>query len=64
MGRLPQPAPAADQGNFESALVTEAGDSTYLLVGTADDDELAVVAGALSAQITANQTTNQSGASQ
>ncbi|WP_120339866.1 DUF4245 domain-containing protein [Cryobacterium soli] len=58
------PAPAADQGNFESALVTEAGDSTYLLIGTADDEELAVVAGALSGQITANQTADQSGASQ
>ena len=54
------PAPAEDRGNFESALVTEAGDSTYLLIGTAADDELAVLAGALSAQIIANQ----SGASQ
>ena len=49
------PAPAADQGNFESALVTEAGDSTYLLIGTASDQELTVLAGALSDQITANQ---------
>ncbi|MET0954535.1 MAG: DUF4245 domain-containing protein [Cryobacterium sp.] len=49
------PAPEADQGNFESALVTEAGDSSYLLIGTASDQELTVLAGALSDQITANQ---------
>lgn len=49
------PAPAADQGNFASALVTRAGDSTYLLIGTAADDELTVLATALSAPITSNQ---------
>jgi hypothetical protein len=49
------PAPPADQGNFEVALVTEAGISTYLLIGTAPDEELAVLAGALSGQIIAEQ---------
>jgi len=49
------PAPAADRGNFESALVTPSGASTYLLVGTASDEEMAVLAGALSEEITANQ---------
>lgn len=49
------PAPAADQGNFETALVTEAGDSNYLLTGTAPDDELAVLAGALADQIITEQ---------
>jgi hypothetical protein len=49
------PAPPADQGNFEVALVTEAGTSSYLLIGTAPDEELAVLAGALSGQIIAEQ---------
>ncbi|MCU1445909.1 DUF4245 domain-containing protein [Cryobacterium sp.] len=53
------PAPAADQGNFESALVTEAGASNYLLIGTAPDDELAVLAGALADQITAEQSSTE-----
>jgi hypothetical protein len=53
------PAPAEDQGNFESALVTEAGASSYLLIGTAPDDELAVVAGALAEQITTEQTSTE-----
>jgi hypothetical protein len=50
------PAPAADQGNFESALVTDAGASSYLLIGTAPDDEFAVLAGALADQISTEQT--------
>jgi hypothetical protein len=45
------PAPAEDRGNFETALVTEAGTSSYLLIGTAPDDEFAVLAGALAEQI-------------
>lgn len=49
------PAPAGDRGNFEVALVTEAGDSTYLLIGTASDQELAVLAGALAENIITNQ---------
>lgn len=43
--------PAADRGNFEYALVTASGASTYLLVGTASDDEFRVLAQALSAQV-------------
>lgn len=50
------PAPAEDRGNFESALVTEAGSSSYLLIGTAPDEEIAVLAGALTEQITAEKT--------
>jgi hypothetical protein len=49
------PAPADERGNFDSALVTEAGDSSYLLVGTASDEELAVLAGALAEQIGSEQ---------
>jgi hypothetical protein len=49
------PAPAADQGNFEVALVTEAGASSYLLIGTAPDEELSLLAGALAGQITTEQ---------
>ena len=55
------PAPAEDQGNFESALVTEAGASTYLLVGTAPDEELALLAGALTGPITEQSSTEQDG---
>jgi hypothetical protein len=47
-------APEKDRGNFESALVTSAAGSTYLLVGTAGDDEFADLAGVLAEQITAN----------
>ena len=54
------PAKAEDQGNFESALVTEAGANTYLLIGTADDEELAIVAGALSEQISSTSTSGDS----
>jgi len=49
------PAPEADRGNFESALVTEAGASSYLLIGTASDEEFAVLAGALAEPITTEQ---------
>jgi hypothetical protein len=53
------PAPAEDQGNFEAALVTEAGASTYLLIGTAPDEELAILAGTLTEQITEQTSTEQ-----
>lgn len=43
--------PATDRGNFDYALVTMAGTSTYLLVGTAPEGEFAVLARALSGQI-------------
>ncbi|TFD88063.1 DUF4245 domain-containing protein [Cryobacterium lactosi] len=46
------PAPQEDRGNFESALVTEAGASSYLLIGTASDEEFSVLAGALAEPIT------------
>ncbi|HSP75919.1 MAG TPA: DUF4245 domain-containing protein [Cryobacterium sp.] len=52
-------APEGDRGNFESALVTTAGDSTYLLVGTADDEQLAVLAEVLADQISSNNTGGQ-----
>jgi hypothetical protein len=43
-----------DRGNFDYALVTASGHSTYLLVGTATEAEFAVLAHALTAQISAN----------
>lgn len=49
------PAPQEDRGNFDSALVTEAGESSYLLIGTASDEEFAVLAGALADPITTEQ---------
>jgi hypothetical protein len=49
------PAQAEDRGNFESALVTEAGASTFLLIGTADDEELSVLAGAVADHISTTQ---------
>ena len=58
------PAPTEDRGNFESALVTEAGASSYLLIGTAPDDEFAVLAGALAEQITTEQVTEQDGSTE
>lgn len=53
------PAPAADQGNFVSALVTEAGASSYLLIGTASDEEFGVLAGALAPQISTEQSSTE-----
>ncbi|MFT2815705.1 DUF4245 domain-containing protein [Leifsonia sp. A12D58] len=47
--------PEDDRGNFEYALVTAAGNSTYLLIGTADETEFAVLASALSDDILSNQ---------
>lgn len=43
-----------DQGNFEYALVTVAGDSTYLLLGTADPVEFAELARVSAPEILAN----------
>lgn len=47
-------APENERGNFDYALVTEAGASTYLLIGTADDAEFEELAGALAESITRN----------
>lgn len=59
------PAPADERGNFDAALVTEAGDSSYLLIGTAPDEEFAVLAGALAEQISTESTsTDQSSTEQ
>ena len=52
-------APEDDRGNFESALVTTSGDSTYLLVGTADDEEFAALAEVIAEQISSNKTEGQ-----
>ena len=52
-------APEDDRGNFESALGTTAGDSTYLLVGTADDEEFAALAEVIAEQISSNKTEGQ-----
>lgn len=46
--------PEEDRGNFEYALVTESGDSTYLLVGTAVESEFRVLAEALAPHITSD----------
>jgi hypothetical protein len=47
-------ASADDRGNFDYALVSTAGRSTYLLVGTAEESEFRALAGALATQIEAN----------
>ena len=47
-------APAADRGNFDYALVTTAGPSTYLLIGTAPTDDFETLATALAANIAQN----------
>ena len=46
-------APEDDRGNFDYALVTTAGRSTYLLIGTAESDEFEVLASALATDIRA-----------
>lgn len=43
-------------GNVEYAMSTESGNSTFVLFGTAADEEFLVVASALTDQILANQT--------
>ena len=47
-------APEDDRGNFDYALITTAGRSTYLLIGTAESDEFEVLASALATDIRAN----------
>ena len=47
-------APAADRGNFDYALVTTAGQSTYLLIGTAPTGDFETLATALAANIAQN----------
>ena len=47
-------APVADRGNFDYALVTTAGASTYLLVGTAQTDDFETIATALAANVALN----------
>ncbi len=49
-------APREDRGNFDYALATAAGTSTYLLVGTADESEFVALARALAANIHTNGT--------
>lgn len=43
-----------DVGNVEYALTTEAGTSTFIVFGTATDEEFLTVASALTDQVTAN----------
>jgi hypothetical protein len=50
------PAAEKDRGNFDYALVTSAGTSSYLLVGTADEEEFAALATAIAPQISSNGT--------
>lgn len=47
-------APASDRGNFDYALVTAAGRSTYLLVGTASENEFEALARALAPAVNAS----------
>jgi hypothetical protein len=47
-------APAADRGNFDYALVTTAGASTYVLIGTAPTSDFETLATALAANVTEN----------
>jgi hypothetical protein len=47
-------APEKDRGNFDYALVTAAGRSTYLLVGTARQDEFEALARALAPDVAKN----------
>ncbi|MET0933875.1 MAG: DUF4245 domain-containing protein [Mycetocola sp.] len=44
-----------DVGNVEYALTTESGASTFIVFGTANDDEFLTVASALADQVLANQ---------
>lgn len=44
----------ADMGNVEYALTTESGASTFIVFGTASDDEFLTVASALADQVLAN----------
>jgi hypothetical protein len=44
-----------DMGNVEYAMTTESGASTFIVFGTADDEEFRTVASALADQVQANQ---------
>jgi len=52
-------APEDERGNFDYALVTTAGTSTFLLVGTAPEAEFTVLAGALTDTIERNTNGDQ-----
>lgn len=45
-----------DPGNLAYAMVTEAGDSTYVLYGTADDNEFRTLAASVGSEIDSTQT--------
>jgi len=48
-------APQRDRGNFDEALVTTSGSSTYTLIGTAANADFETLASALAANVTANR---------
>jgi len=48
-------APQQDRGNFDEALVTTAGSSTYALIGTAGNADFEALAGALAPNVMANR---------
>ncbi|TFD80087.1 DUF4245 domain-containing protein [Cryobacterium sp. Sr8] len=52
-------APEDERGNFDYALVTTAGTSTFLLIGTAAEAEFTVLAGALTDTIARNTNGDQ-----
>jgi len=47
-------APAKDRGNFDYALATQAGTSTFVLIGTASEAEFSALATSLAPQIQSN----------
>ncbi|KFF60755.1 hypothetical protein JF66_02305 [Cryobacterium sp. MLB-32] len=48
-------APPADRGNFNEALITTAGASTYALIGTASNDDFETIARQMAPAIAANK---------
>jgi hypothetical protein len=54
-------APKEDRGNFEYALVTASGISTYLLIGTATEADFRVLAEALADQVASSRTGTSDG---
>jgi len=48
-------APQADRGNFDEALVTTAGASTYALIGTAASEDFETIARQMAPAISANK---------
>ncbi|KGJ80351.1 hypothetical protein GY21_02510 [Cryobacterium roopkundense] len=48
-------APEADRGNFDQALITTAGASTYALIGTASTEDFETIARQMAPAISANQ---------